>query len=163
MHYYLIILIFIFQACTVAKPRPVEQTVEECVHFPNEGTFAYGQLKTSDFSKAYLHTRLHDRDCYRKWKSDKYLAMDALKERLDGQNLKKLQKFMGQADTILDARLLDQDVRIRDQVFQKAVPAIKDHPELSYHIYFWRDWHDYLYFIVEKELIKKAEWYMAFE
>lgn len=163
----IISLCFIFSSCytNLAKSSSSKISAEPCRHFPDENTSAYQQLKTKDFAKAWQAMRKKEEDCYRKWNSDMYKALNELKDRLgDGKHqLKDLKKYMGKPDSVLDDRLLEQNPRLRDQVFQQAIPDIEAHPERAYHLYFWRGWHDYVYFISDGQQVVKADWYMAYE
>jgi hypothetical protein len=41
--------------------------------------------------------------------------------------------------------------------------AVRKQADEELLIYFWRGWHDYLFFVCRNELIRKADWYHAYE
>lgn len=137
----------------------------DCQYLPDKSSSAFQQLRLRDFGKAYKKMRTMDKACLRRWESDLYIAMDELKKQLSSgrHSLRRLQHCMGVPDTIIDARRVEQDIMLRDNVVTEAVKKIKENQDIVYHIYFWRGWHDYLYFVTANNEIVKADWYFAYE
>jgi hypothetical protein len=82
------------------------------------------------------YTRLkhtHCEDC-KSSMSDYYSIMQHLGEKLEGKTRQQIRKIMGSPDSRQDGK----------------------------YIYFWRGWHDYLYFTFTSGK-GRAEWYYAFE
>jgi hypothetical protein len=84
------------------------------------------------------------------WDGRLRVVMEELGKRLGtaGHSRSEIVRIIGKPDTVLAVRDGDgtksdiQDIRL---------------------IYFWRGWHDYLFFVCQKDSIKKAEWYFAGE
>ncbi len=142
-----------------------QQKHTDCQYLPDKSSLAFQQLRLRDFGKAYKKMRTLDKVCLRHWESDLYIAMDELKNELGGgrYSLHQLEHCMGVPDTIIDARRVEQGIRLRDNVLVEAVTKIKENQDIVYHIYFWRSWHDYLYFVIANNRIVKTDWYFAYE
>lgn len=136
-----------------------------CQYLLDKSSPAFQQLRLRDFGKAYKKMRVLNSVCLRYWESDLYVAMDELKNELGSgrYSLRRLEHCMGVPDTIIDARRVEQGIKLSDNVLAEAVTKIKENQDIVYHIYFWRSWHDYLYFVTTNNQIVKADWYFAYE
>jgi hypothetical protein len=84
------------------------------------------------------------------WNGRMHLVMEELGERLGtpGHTKNDIVSIMGKPDTVIVAR--GQEGK---------TPTIGE----IHLVYFWRGWHDYLFFICQKDTIMKADWYFAGE
>jgi hypothetical protein len=88
--------------------------------------------------------------CCEKWNSDMHLIMSTLKENLgkEGTPTKTVILYMGKPDG-------------NEHSVPKGIVKIKKGEKLL--VYKWRGYHDFVYFVYEKNKVKYADWYMALE
>ena len=84
------------------------------------------------------------------WDGRLRVVMEELGKRLGtpGHTRDDIVSIMGKPDTVMV---------MRDQ--ERKTPPIKE----TCLVYFWRGWHDYLFFVCQKDTIKEAGWYFAGE
>ena len=84
------------------------------------------------------------------WDGRMHHVMEELGKRLGtpGYTKNDIVSFMGKPDTVMVVRGLED----------KTPPT-----EVIHLVYFWRGWHDYLFFACQKDTIMKAGWYFAGE
>jgi hypothetical protein len=84
------------------------------------------------------------------WDGRMHFVMEELGERLGtpGHTRSDIVRIMGKPDTVQG--ILSQE---------KKNPPIKE----TRLVYFWRGWHDYLFFVCQKDTIIKADWYFSGE
>jgi hypothetical protein len=68
-------------------------------------------------------------------------------------------KYLGEPDAILGNRKMAKFLGIYERTQRKS--ALKS--ERKYLIYFWRGWHDFLFFISEGDVIVDHGWWFAYE
>jgi len=89
-----------------------------------------------------------------------YTILDELRKALGNPSYKRadIVLLMGEPDAILahDSK---------EYLFQRGTPDLagKGGAEKNLLVYFWRGWHDYLYFVCQDEAIQEAGWYFALE
>lgn len=115
-----------------------------------QGKYPEDLSATSDskLSKAFLKLKKgKNADCNR-FNSDLHRIMNALGERLgkNGTHVNKVFELMGHPDSYID---------------ELGVASVKESQTIW--IYHWRGWHDWLYFIVQDNLVVKADWWLAYE
>ncbi len=117
------------------------------------------------YSAYYLFIKKNPSPCQRHFNSDFQYCMEKLKGALTASNKKQkdLYSLMGTPDTIITPEDLRMLKIPRDEVLSKAKKQLATAPNKTYHIYFWRGWHDYLYFEIEKNQIVYSNWYYAYE
>jgi len=93
-----------------------------------------GGLALKELATEYQ--RLRSIDCReRRWQSDYHRVLEHLATKLEGRSRRKVIRLMGPPDITEKARL----------------------------IYFWRGYHDYVYFIIARGVVVKSGWYHAYE
>ena len=89
-----------------------------------------------------------------------YTVLDDLRKALGNPSYKRadIVLLMGEPDAILSRDS-------KEYLFQRGTPDLagKGGAEKNLLVYFWRGWHDYLYFVCQDEAIQEAGWYFALE
>lgn len=70
---------------------------------------------------------------------------------------------LGEPDAIRSHEQMRNFLEIYNRELRKAGRKVEDKPEREYLIYFWRGWHDFLFFIVEGGVIVDHGWWFAYE
>jgi hypothetical protein len=70
---------------------------------------------------------------------------------------------LGQPDAILRNREMSNYLGIYDRQLRKSAHKIEQGRDRKYLIYFWRGWHDFLFFISEGGVIVDHGWWFAYE
>ena len=78
-----------------------------------------------------------------------------------------LDSYGGQLHTTMVAlgELLGQPAYARTDIVRLMgePDAVRSQKGKEHLIYFWRGWHDYLYFVCQDDVIQEAKWYFAYE
>lgn len=95
----------------------------------------------------------------RRWQSDVHRAMVRLGETLgDGRHTRReVEEIMGPPDAVLASGNDDSTVRHREATRATLSPGE------THRVYFWRGWHDYLYYVCRGDTVTAARWYNAWE
>ncbi|HEX8920853.1 MAG TPA: hypothetical protein VF766_05215 [Pyrinomonadaceae bacterium] len=70
---------------------------------------------------------------------------------------------LGEPDAIRSHEKMRNFLEIYNRELRKAGREVEDKREREYLIYFWRGWHDFLFFIVEEGVIVDHGWWFAYE
>jgi len=83
-----------------------------------------------------------------------------------GQRLytkRKLTRCLGEPNAIKRGKEMNPFLEIYNRELRKAGRVIKEGKDREYLIYFWRGWHDFLFFISEGGRIVDHGWWFAYE
>ena len=72
-------------------------------------------------------------------------------------------RCLGEPDAIRSHQQMQNFLEIYNNELRKAGQKVDDKREREYLIYFWRGWHDFLFFIVERGVIVDHGWWFAYE
>ena len=70
---------------------------------------------------------------------------------------------LGEPDASRNHEQMRSFLEIYNRELRKAGRKIEDKREREYLIYFWRSWHDFLFFIIEGGVIVDHGWWFAYE
>ncbi len=70
---------------------------------------------------------------------------------------------LGESDAVRRGGQMRQYLEIYNRVLRKAGRKVKERGNREYLIYFWRGWHDFLFFISEGGAIVDHGWWFAYE
>jgi hypothetical protein len=70
---------------------------------------------------------------------------------------------LGEPDAIRSHAQMRNFLEIYHRELRKAGRKVEDKRERQYLIYFWRGWHDFVFFIVERGVIVDHGWWFAYE
>src|SRR2546423_15215236 len=70
---------------------------------------------------------------------------------------------LGEPDAIKSNEQMGNLLDIYNRELKKAGRKIEVKPEREYLIYFWRGWHDFIFFIVEGDVVVDHGWWFAYE
>ena len=71
--------------------------------------------------------------------------------------------YLGEPDAILGHQEMRKYLGIYYRERRKSGREIDQQPDQKYLIYFWRGWHDFLFFISEEGVIADHGWWFAYE
>ena len=71
--------------------------------------------------------------------------------------------FLGEPDAILGHQEMQKYLGVYYRERRKRAPEADQRRDRKYLIYFWRGWHDFLFFISEGGLIADHGWWFAYE
>ncbi|MEQ9375462.1 MAG: hypothetical protein RIG68_09795 [Imperialibacter sp.] len=105
-------------------------------------------ITLSGLSSVFRTLKFENGPCNSRWGSDLQLVMEALGKQLGvkGTPYGEVFKRIGPPDEQSDASEI-----------------VKLLPGESILIYYWRGRHDFLYFITENKVIKRSDWWYAYE
>ncbi len=137
MRYYLMILGICFHFVSYGQ---------KCPDLDND--IDYEALSLEELSEIYKEDRQDISSCDKRWNSNFHQIMIEIGSQLSKGSFSKVEviQYLGVPD------FAGQEVNVL---------SIEDSEEVM--IYFWRGWHDWLYFIVENEQVKKVDWWFAYE
>lgn len=72
-------------------------------------------------------------------------------------------KCLGEPDAIRRGKPMRKFLGIYENRLKKAGRTLEERSEREYLIYFWRGWHDFIFFISEGGLIVDHGWWFAYE
>jgi hypothetical protein len=72
-------------------------------------------------------------------------------------------EYLGEPDAILGNRKMTKFLGIYERTRRKSAPKLEPRRDRKYLIYFWRGWHDFLFFISEGDAIVDHGWWFAYE
>ena len=70
---------------------------------------------------------------------------------------------VGEPDAIRDHEQMRNYLEIYNRELRKAGRKVEEKLNREYLIYFWRGWHDFIFFIVEEGVIVDHGWWFAYE
>jgi hypothetical protein len=70
---------------------------------------------------------------------------------------------LGEPDAMRSHERMRNFLEIYHRELRKAARKVEDKRDREYLIYFWRGWHDFLFFIVEGGVIVDHGWWFAYE
>lgn len=70
---------------------------------------------------------------------------------------------LGKPDAIRSHKQMRRFLDIYNRELRKAGREIKENAEREYLVYFWRGWHDFLFFITEDGVVVDHGWWFAYE
>lgn len=70
---------------------------------------------------------------------------------------------VGEPDAIRSHKQMSNYLEIYNRELRKAGRKAEDKRDREYLIYFWRGWHDFIFFIVEEGVIVDHGWWFAYE
>jgi hypothetical protein len=76
---------------------------------------------------------------------------------------KEIVKSLGAPDAIRNDREMTRFLGIYERERRKSASELKPRHDRKYFIYFWRGWHDFLFFISEGGVIVDHGWWFAYE
>ncbi len=71
-------------------------------------------------------------------------------------------EYLGEPDAILGDRKMTKFLGIYERT-RKSAHKLEPRRDRKYLIYFWRGWHDFLFFISEGDVIVDHCWWFAYE
>jgi len=72
-------------------------------------------------------------------------------------------EYLGEPDALLGNREMAQFLGIYERTRRKSAHKPEPQRDRKYLIYFWRGWHDFLFFISEGNVIVDHGWWFAYE
>ena len=75
----------------------------------------------------------------------------------------KLVRCLGEPDAVKNDKEMNGSLEIYQREKRIAGQKVKQYRNPQYLVYFWRGWHDFLFFIVEDERIVDHGWWFAYE
>jgi hypothetical protein len=72
-------------------------------------------------------------------------------------------EYLGEPDAILGKRKMTKFLEIYERTRRKSAHKLEPRRDRKYLIYFWRGWHDFLFFISEGDVIVDHGWWFAYE
>ena len=75
----------------------------------------------------------------------------------------KIVACLGEPDAIRNGKEMNRFLDIYHRELRKAGRKIEEKSDREYLIYFWRGWHDFLFFISEDGIIVDHGWWFAYE
>ncbi len=74
-----------------------------------------------------------------------------------------IERCMGGPDAVKSHKQMGHLLDIYNRELEKADRPIKEKSDREYLIYFWRGWHDCMFFIVEDGVVVDHGWWFAYE
>ena len=142
------LLLYVFFIIFLAACHPQKQALQNnCCKSHLRKSFEDCSLKK--LGKEYQRMKKDANKCCEKFGSDYQKLMQALSEKLGktGGDSCCVVSIMGAPDAA--------DVPMQYGIFNSGNEKIM--------VYWWRHWHDFVYFIVENGKIKKVKWFFAYE
>lgn len=138
---------FIFFLFLVSCIQPKETTQDHCCKSKLKKSFE--KYSAKKLGKEYLRMKKTSEKCCEDFGSDLQKIMSAISDKLkkSGADSCCVVSIMGAPDAT--------EVPKQFGNFNSGNEKIM--------VYWWRHWHDFLYFITEEGKIKKAEWFYAYE
>jgi len=72
-------------------------------------------------------------------------------------------KCLGEPDAIKSGKPMSKFLGVYENELKKAGRTLEEKKDREYLIYFWRGWHDFIFFISEDGLIVDHGWWFAYE
>jgi hypothetical protein len=72
-------------------------------------------------------------------------------------------EYLGEPDAILGNRKMTKFLGIYERTRRKSAHKLEPRRDRKYLIYFWRGWHDFLFFISEGDVMVDHGWWFAYE
>jgi hypothetical protein len=79
------------------------------------------------------------------------------------QTRKGIVEYLGQPDAVLGNREMTKYLGIYERTRRQSAHKREARPDRKYLIYFWRGWHDFLFYISDGGVIVDHGWWFAYE
>ena len=138
---------------------------DTCFELPQHESEDWADWPLEKLDAFYAKMKESELKCYSKFNSDWLIAYKVYRDRYStaDYDLKRVIQSLGEPDIKLSIANIHEFDPPRDEVVRDAIPLIKEAGKIEYYIYFWRGWHDYLWFRVYGNEIQSVDLYYAYE